>query len=218
MKVLPNAVTPTPCYSLQKLGAIHQIKHFWEIKLSSYYSPVGLAVWSSAALEQSLSFSGARCHGAPRAPHVPLDGVGWVSLAGIRVSVVRKENKAGHISCSCGRHAEGAAFPASTNRARFCLVLEKDQVGSSSHIFQIWLLQVPVSLIIWNSFPSHSCSPQVITSFKCCWRWSWYSRAKTTAPFDPINLSPYQSLANSGASGFQPSSLAEVSPLSPFLC
>lgn len=77
MKVLPNDVTPTPCYSLQKLRAIHQIKHFWEIKLSSYYSPVGLSVWSSAALEQSLGFSGARCHGAPRAPCVPLDGVGW---------------------------------------------------------------------------------------------------------------------------------------------
>lgn len=114
MKVLRNAVTPTPCFLLQKLGAIHPIEYFGEIKLSSYYSPVGLAVWSSAALEQSLGFAGASCHSAPRAPMYLW--VGWVSLAGIGVSAGRKE-KAGHISCSCGRQAEGAAFPAFTSRA-----------------------------------------------------------------------------------------------------
>lgn len=58
MKVLPNAVTPTPCYSLQK--AINQAEHFWEIKLSQYYNPVVLAVWSSSALQQSMFFSGVK--------------------------------------------------------------------------------------------------------------------------------------------------------------
>lgn len=33
-KVLPNAVTPSPCYSLQKLRAIPQIKYLWEINLA----------------------------------------------------------------------------------------------------------------------------------------------------------------------------------------
>lgn len=72
----------------------------------------------------------------------------WIEWGGCpwqeSVSIVRKENKAGHVSYSCSRLTEGAAFVASTSRAKFCLVLGKDHVGSSSQIFQICLLWVPV--------------------------------------------------------------------------
>lgn len=68
----------------------------------------------------------------------------WIEWGGCSwqesVSVVRKEN----VSYSCSRLTEGAAFLASTNRAKFCLVLGKDYVGSSSQIFQKCLLLVPV--------------------------------------------------------------------------